>query len=63
MTILRRTDIARRAKKKPPEGGLSIQTPVIVNQIAVNAGFDSRRRSRAGRCQILIDWFISSGAR
>jgi len=28
---------------------------MIVNQIAVNAGFDFRRRSRTGGCQILID--------
>jgi hypothetical protein len=36
---------------------------MIANQIAVNAGFDFRRRSRAGRCQILIDQFIFSASR
>jgi hypothetical protein len=36
---------------------------MIVNQTAVNAGFDFRRRSRAARLQILIDWFIFSASR
>ena len=39
-------------RKSRPKAGLAIQTPVIVDQIAVDAGFDSRRRSRAARCQI-----------
>jgi len=31
-----------RPKKKPPEGGFSIQL-MIVDQAAINAGFDFRR--------------------
>jgi hypothetical protein len=32
-----------RAKKKPPEGGSRIQTLLIADQAAINAGFAFRR--------------------
>ena len=38
------TEVAKVAQnKKPPEGGLCILDPMIVDQATINAGFDFRR--------------------